>query len=232
MRIEKVDTVPPPPAVQIIDDGDAGFATSGTNWMQSLGVGRDGDLMYNDAGTGDAVATWTFTGLDAGDYRVSITWLDKSNRATDSPFTVYDGGSPLATIDVNQELAPSGFADNGSNWNDLGYFTITGDTLVVELSDDADEYIIADAVRIEKVDTVPPSITAPTIANDADRRASDIAPRDGVRLGTWAGTFHRSDATFESFAARIDGAWRSIRDVLDGDAHPHPAGLSQLITIL
>ena len=42
--------------------------------------------------------------------------------------------------------------DAGANWKDLGSaFTITGTTLVVKLSDDANEYVIADGVRIERV---------------------------------------------------------------------------------
>ena len=52
---------------------------------------------------------------------------------------------------VNQQLAPQGFSDQGSTWQDLGTFTITGNQLVVQLSDNANGYVLADAIRIEKV---------------------------------------------------------------------------------
>ena len=55
---------------------------------------------------------------------------------------------------VNQELAPGDFTDQGVGWKDLGTYNITGDTLTVQLSDDADDYVIADAIRIERVSSV------------------------------------------------------------------------------
>ena len=69
----------------------------------------------------------------------------------DAPFTVFDGSTLLETVDVNQELAPGDFMDAGASWKDLGTFTITADTLTVQLSNQANEYVIADAIRIERV---------------------------------------------------------------------------------
>ena len=70
----------------IIDDGDAGFATSGTGW--GSGSGHGGDASWHAAGSGSSAATWTFTSLPAGDYQVSITWLEGGNRAT--KFALHD----------------------------------------------------------------------------------------------------------------------------------------------
>ena len=97
------------------------------------------------------MATWTFTELQAGTYRVSATWIRHSNRATDAPYSVLDGANPLGTVLVNQELAPDDFSDAGAPWEALGEFTIIGSTLTVQLSDAANEYVIADAIRIEKL---------------------------------------------------------------------------------
>ena len=97
------------------------------------------------------MATYTFGGLAAGAYRVSASWEAHANRATDAPYTVKDGAAALGTVDVNQEQAPNDFNDAGSWWEDLGVFTISGSELIVELSDDADQYVIAAAVRIEPV---------------------------------------------------------------------------------
>ena len=65
-----------------------------------------------------------------------------------------DGSSALATVDVNQELTPGTFNEDGVDWLDLGQFTITGSTLNVQLSDDANEFVMADAIRIERLSTV------------------------------------------------------------------------------
>src|SRR5262249_5121182 len=64
--------------VRIIDDGDAGFTyTSGwfPNYPGDSGkVPYQGDLTWANPGTGTEVATWTFTGLTAGQYKVAATW--------------------------------------------------------------------------------------------------------------------------------------------------------------
>jgi hypothetical protein len=74
------------------------------------------------------------------------------NRASNAPYTVLDGATPRGTVLVNQLAAPNSFTDqSGWTWQDLGTFTITGNQLVVRLSDNANNYVIADAVRIQKV---------------------------------------------------------------------------------
>jgi trimeric autotransporter adhesin len=82
---------------------------------------------------------------------VAATWSPHKNRATDAPYTVFSGSTPLTTVDVNQELAPNDFSDDGVNWEKLGTFTITSNTLRVQLSNAANEYVIADAIRIERL---------------------------------------------------------------------------------
>src|SRR5262249_38248115 len=84
-------------------------------------------------------------------YRVSATWLPHPNRATNAPYTVLDGTTALGTVPINQVLAPNDFSDAGGVWEDLGTFTISGATLVVRLSDAANGYVIADAIRIAAV---------------------------------------------------------------------------------
>jgi hypothetical protein len=143
-------TVATPPAVQIIDDGDSGFSTVGA-WTPYPNQGYQNDVTYAAAGTGVDVATWTFSGLSSGQYRVTATWSTNSNRATNAPYTVFDGASPLSTILVNQELAPNDLSDSGAAWEDLGTFVINGSTLMVRLTNAANEYVIADAIRIERV---------------------------------------------------------------------------------
>jgi hypothetical protein len=137
--------------VQVVDDGGPGFlATEG--FVSFPGQGHGDDVSYAQAGTGSQTATWTFI-VTPGVYRVSATWTGHENRATNAPFTILNGSTALATVPVNQEMPPDDFSDNGALWEDLGtgVYTITGNQLVVRLTDLADEYVIADAIRIERL---------------------------------------------------------------------------------
>jgi hypothetical protein len=139
-----------PLSTQILDDGESGFTATG-GFAPYPGQGYQGDVTLAAAGTGSETATWTFTVIP-GVYRVAATWFPDANRATNSPFTIFDGTSALATVLVNQQLAPDGFIAAGATWQYLGgTYTISGTTLVVQLSNDANEYVIADGIRIERV---------------------------------------------------------------------------------
>ena len=152
------------PSVQKLDDGDPGFdSTSG--WTRYPGYGHLDDLLCAGSGYGSETATWTFS-VTPGVYEVATTWLEYPNRATDAPYSVYDGlpvgGSTLVeTVDVNQKSAPDDFADQGVGWENLGEYPITSNTLTVQLTDDANGYVIADAVRIAYVG--PLSAPAPPL---------------------------------------------------------------------
>jgi hypothetical protein len=102
-----------------------------------------GDGQYHSAGSGANTATWTPDIPEAGYYRVYAWWNAWSNRATDAPYTInYDGGSE--TIDVNQEV-------NGGQWNLLGtYPFVAGTSGSVVLNDNANEIVIADAIKFER----------------------------------------------------------------------------------
>ena len=57
------------------------------------------------------------------------------------------------TVAVNQRVGPSGFADQGVDWQDLGAeYDVTGGTLTVRLTNAANGFVIADAVRIERLE--------------------------------------------------------------------------------
>jgi len=195
----------PPLATYIIDDGDPGFATSGAWNSPALPVGRDGDLLNNDAGTGLNTATWTFTDLQPWhQYLISATWLADPNRATDAPFTILDGtgGSVLDTVLMNQEEPPDDFSDLGSNWEQLVVVTITGTELVIQLSDDANEYVIADAIHVQLVDQFPGEVidngdagfsatagwNPSPLGNGYDNDLLNTAAGNGSTIATWTFT--------------------------------------------
>ena len=109
--------------------------------------GRDAYYNTNGASGGDAesTATWTLAGPQAGNYNVYAWWDEGTNRATDAPYMVeYEGGlgREYDTVDMNQEL-------NGGQWNLLGSYYFDVGVYTVVLSDDANEYVMADAVKFE-----------------------------------------------------------------------------------
>lgn len=137
----------PPRRSQQIDDGDPGFAVESGSWGFG-GLGYQGDTRWAIGTGGAQVASWTFA-VTPGYYRISATWGASANRATNSPYTIFDGATAVSTLRVNQKLAPADFSIAGTNWKVLGIVPITGSQLTVRLSDDANEYVMADAVRIE-----------------------------------------------------------------------------------
>ncbi len=157
IRIERTGNLgAPPPApnpVFYLDDRSPGWTTVG-NWGNTVEPGRyyGNGHSFAIGGHGADVATWTFTNLTPGKYRISATWRGDTNRATNAPFTILDGNTVLNTVIINQQQSPSGLFDQGFNWTDLGGpYTITGTTLSVQLSDNADLYVDADAIRIERI---------------------------------------------------------------------------------
>ncbi len=109
-------------------------------------------------GDGQTTATWKFDNLLPGVYEVWATWQQDGNRATNSPFTVSDGNTPLgSTIYKNQTQAPNDGVhfDYGSSWVVLGgNVSITSGTLKVVLTNQgiaSGRYVVADAIRINRV---------------------------------------------------------------------------------
>ena len=72
-------------------------------------------------------------------------------QSADAPSSAYSHMQPLDRDKSPGQTSHGGFSDVGSNWENLGTFTITGTELVVELTDYADQYVIADAIRIAKM---------------------------------------------------------------------------------
>ncbi len=134
-------------------DQDAGYVEVSGTWTDFGGQGFDNDISFAPTGSGGAVAEYTFTGLAAGYYQVSATWTESSNRATDAPFTILDDTTSLVTVDVNQKLEPIADAVYaGRKFQHLGEpVAISSGNLVVQLTNDANGFVIADAIHLEIV---------------------------------------------------------------------------------
>ena len=152
---------------KMVDDGGAGFATTGT-WATTAGgnkpkplAGYLGDARTAAPGAGTATATWTFAGLEPGaTYKVAVAWTAATGYAPDAPFTVLDDSTDLGTVTVNQAAAPDDFEVAGQMWEGLGAVTTDTGTLKVRLSNVPTGKVIADAVRVFRVAPAPSPLTA------------------------------------------------------------------------
>jgi hypothetical protein len=150
-----------------VDDGGPGYTDTVSGWTVVNGQGKEGDYRYHVKGDGSATATFTFTGLTAGTYKVQATWVALQSNATDAPFRIFDDATFLQQIRVNQRKAPS---SNVGYWATLGDVTISSSTLKVVLSNNAKGNVQADMVRL-----VPVSPTAlASMASSRDRAAASV----------------------------------------------------------
>jgi hypothetical protein len=132
----------------IIDNGGAGFSTTGS-WSIARGLGYGGSLEYAAAGSGSTRATWQVTGLSSGYYEVDGTWNADSQHAANAPYQFYDGSTLLTTVLVNQQPAPSGgTTEGGVPFQFIATVDVTSGTLSVVLSNNANGYVIADAIHV------------------------------------------------------------------------------------
>lgn len=193
IRVERL-TLPTP---QIVDGGDPGFAGSG-DWTRYRGQGREGSLYFSQAGDGSDRATWTFRLPIPGRYRVSTTWTPHDNRATDAKLIVDGGGGPI-TVTVDQERSPNDFLDDGTAWEDVALIEVPRASLRVSLSDAADEYVIADAVRVEYV--APLGGRLPLIGFQSNRLPE---PTAAWQIAAWQNPFDPFDVDNSGFAGALD----------------------------
>ena len=142
---------------RIIDDDDVEAYFDATNFdyePSPYWTGYLTDNHVNQPGTGTAEATWTFVGVSDGNYRVSTTWRDRPDRATDAPFTIANGSDlTLMTATLDQTQAANDFTDAGGDWEDLGIVTSLDGTLVIKLNESpgATGKVMADGMRIERI---------------------------------------------------------------------------------
>jgi len=172
--------VAPGYALDVIDNGGAGYAEYGGSWWHG-----SGGYLNDQAGQidqYDAYATFQFNGLTPGSYAVCTTYVNAGNRNDVVPYTVYDGteaGTALGTVYVDQKYsAPSGYTYDSTNWDELGTFTITGNTLTVVIDVVYGQgFSMADAVLIEEANA-PPSVDAGS--DDTITLPTDTVNLDGT----------------------------------------------------
>ncbi len=177
------------PPIQIIDNGDPGFSTTGS-WFHWTGQGHLNDVEEAFPGGSTDKAFWTFTGLTPGQlYQVSATWSTHGNRANDAPFSIFDDTTWIATYDVDQVIAPLPDAvASGTNFQHLGApVQINSGTLIVELSDDVtygdpqQSRLNADAIRIE---AIGPGVTITETSDSTDVSEEGVTDSYDITLNS------------------------------------------------
>jgi len=129
----------------VVDNLDREFTVVAGTWTTTAPPDRLGpDVRYTAAGTGSSRVRFTPRISVAGDYQVSAWWTAFPNHATNAPYTIrHSAGSTV--VRTNQET-------NGGQWRDLGTYPFNaGTTGIIELSNDANEYVTADAIKLELV---------------------------------------------------------------------------------
>ena len=157
--IERVDVTPPPPSQTNLIIADNTSSSFQSNWKSyTENTYYKGSAVATTGSATNSSSRWNFSDLAPGSYRISATWYAHPNRAQDSPFTILDGTVNRGTVRVNQEITPNDRNVDGWNWEDIGTFSITSGSLSVSLGSDAQrgEYVVADALCIERVDVTPP----------------------------------------------------------------------------
>ncbi|MFE9611214.1 hypothetical protein [Streptomyces sp. NPDC006012] len=127
----------------VVDNDSAGYEAVAGDWNKATGVGGyyGDNYRTHPASTGGAGVRWRSDVPVSGTYQVAVWYTAASNRASDAPYTVHHaGGAGVVRVDQRER---------GSQWVSLGDFRFTaGQPATVELSDAADGYVIADAVRL------------------------------------------------------------------------------------
>lgn len=127
----------------VIDNTDGSFTTTGGWGASDYTDGYLGrDYRYSEAGSGNRQAFWSFQ-VETGQYALAARWTEHSNRASDARYSVFNNGVEIGSHSFDQR-------SQGGVFNPFDHsFAVDRGTLEVMLSDDADGYVIADAVKIE-----------------------------------------------------------------------------------
>jgi ELWxxDGT repeat protein len=227
IRVERIGNL-----VSIVDDGDAGFSITGSWSTAAAGYGNDRRLA--NPGPGTATATYQFTNLIPGQYRVSSTWISGANRANNIPVVVRAtaSGAALATFSVNQQVAPSSFVEGGFSFQHLGLVDSFGTSLIVQLANTTSGNINADAIHLERIGnpvafvddgdsgfTANSGFAALSSGYGNDRRLANAG--NGTALATWtfaglsAGRY-RISATWNAGSNRANDLSYVVRETVAG----------------
>jgi hypothetical protein len=158
------------------------------------------DVSVMDLAQANAATTSWFVSPQGGPgkYELYATWRAAGGNANNAQYKIYDGATLLATVIVNQQVAPTQAYVNGSYFARLGTFTTTTGVFVVSLSAaGATGTINADAVFAAAAPAGSiPDAGDPT-TDGFQPAVIDLSSSSGTVVGAVSGT---SDSLWKQFA--------------------------------
>ncbi|MER7107911.1 golvesin C-terminal-like domain-containing protein [Streptomyces sp. NPDC000229] len=133
--------------VVLVDSSDFNNTATLGNWDRSQAELQHGyDTYWHPAGTGSAQFVWQLNIPQNGTYEVFVRHPRMTGAAGDASFTVdHDGGSATKTVDQTK---------NAGEWVSLGSYPFVEDgPQKVTVTDKANGTVLADAVKLVRVDT-------------------------------------------------------------------------------
>jgi hypothetical protein len=194
--VEPVLPIAPP---AWLDDSDTAFSAS-TDWVRVNGNGFQNSLSYLVAsGSVSAAnaASWTYSNLESGVYRLGIRWTAGQNRSSSVRIQVRHQDEVYGPFIINQTRNPSGLVRHGVNWEmidnqeffiafddfspgaereDGSQIPLSYNDFVVEMVAQTPGVVIADAVILERVEegSVEAEIPGPVEWVEGDTISSDL----------------------------------------------------------
>ncbi|RKN41200.1 exo-alpha-sialidase [Streptomyces hoynatensis] len=133
----------------LIDNDALGYEVVSGAWSAATGTPGYWGANYRTApaGNGESAVRWRPPVPREGDWEIQVSYPAYGNRASDAPFTVrHARGTDTVRVDQRVAGRPE---PRGGTWVSLGTFRLeAGLRTTVELADDADGYVIADALRL------------------------------------------------------------------------------------
>jgi hypothetical protein len=133
----------------VVDNDELGYeVVSGAAWTAGTGVPgyRGGNYRSVPAGAGERSVRWRLVVPRDGDYEVQVSHTAHENRASNGPFTItHAGGTSVVRVDQRVPGVPE---PRGGSWVSLGRYHLAEGLTTIELSNDANGVVVADAVRL------------------------------------------------------------------------------------
>lgn len=194
-------STPAPGGEVIVDNTSPGFSTAHGQdawqiYTQAGGEHYGDSHAYNHLlGTGEDVATWSFSVPEPGRYAVHAWWWGGEWRPADVPYVIrHLTGS--ATVKVSQQI-------NGGKWNQLGIYDFAGEgSVAVNDSATSGQDVVADAIRLVYVGPLP-NTPAPT-----PRPTNTPAPQPTSTPVPSVPEVIVDDATYEFGVISSQDAWQ------------------------
>lgn len=139
------------PGDVVVDNDELGYQVVTGTWSAATGVAgyRGGNYRTAPAGTGGSAVRWRLPVPCDGVYEVQVSHTAHENRASDAPFTVtYVGGTKVVRVDQRK----AGVTEpRGGSWVPLGRYRMSAGLTTIGLSNAADGFVVADAVRLRRI---------------------------------------------------------------------------------